>query len=56
MGKGAVALHRARFAKRHELTELLQKSPCSDGVLLGTRRDLLFLKRFVAVRPNVDGQ
>jgi type IV secretion system protein VirD4 len=49
---GEIALHQARFAKRHELTELLQKTPCADGVLLGTRRDYLFLKRFVAVRPT----
>src|SRR5256714_11496123 len=49
---GALALHRARFAKRYELAELLQKAPCSDGVLLGTRKDLLFFKRYVAVRPT----
>ena len=49
---GAVALHRARFAKRSELTELLQKTPCPDGVLLGVRRDLLFFKRYVVVRPT----
>src|SRR5438270_7126509 len=49
---GTVALHRARFAKRHELGELLQKVPCADGVLLGTRSDFLLLKRFVAIRPT----
>jgi type IV secretory pathway TraG/TraD family ATPase VirD4 len=49
---GTVALHRARFAHRHELGELLQKTPSPDGVLLGTRRDFLFLKRFVVVRPT----
>ena len=49
---GAVALHRARFAKRHELRGLLHKTSCSDGVLLGTRRDYWFFKRFVAVRPT----
>ncbi len=49
---GAVALHRARFAKWHELTGLLHKTPCPDGVLLGTRRDWLFFKRFVAVHPT----
>jgi type IV secretion system protein VirD4 len=49
---GAVALHRARFAKRSELTELLHTTPSPDGVLFGTRRDFLFLKRFVAVRPT----
>src|SRR5437588_5524139 len=49
---GAVALHRARFAKRHELSELLQKAPCPDGVLLGTRKDWLFFNRFVGVRPT----
>jgi type IV secretion system protein VirD4 len=52
MGTGSLALHRARFAHRHELTGLLHKTPCSDGVLLGTRKDLLFFKRFVAVRPT----
>jgi len=49
---GAVALHQARFATWHELRDLLHKTPVSDGVLLGTRRDYLFLKRFVAVRPT----
>src|SRR5512135_1735016 len=49
---GAVALHRARFAKRHELRGLLHKTSCSDGVLLGTRTDYLFFKRFVAIRPT----
>lgn len=49
---GALAIHRARFARRHELAELLQKTLCSDGVLLGRREDFLFLKRFVAVRPT----
>ena len=49
---GVGALHRARFAKRHELKGLLHKAPCPDGVLLGTRRDYLFLKRFVAVQPT----
>jgi type IV secretion system protein VirD4 len=49
---GAVALHRARFAKRSELTELLHRDLCNDGVLLGTRCDYLFFKRFVAVRPT----
>src|SRR5437763_1270249 len=49
---GTLALHRARFAKRHELRELVQKAPCSDGVLLGTRKDWLFFKRFVVVRPT----
>src|SRR5436305_65062 len=49
---GAVALHKARFAKRHELAELLQKVPCSDGVLLGTRKDWLFFNRYVSVRPT----
>jgi type IV secretion system protein VirD4 len=52
VGTGTVAIHQARFAKRHELKELLQKAPCSDGILLGERRDLLFLKRFVSIRPT----
>lgn len=52
MGTGAVALHRARFAKRHELKGLLHKEACADGILLGTRRELLFFKRFVGVRPT----
>jgi type IV secretion system protein VirD4 len=49
---GTVALHRARFAKRHELTELLHNIPLPDGVLLGVRREYLFFKRFVVVRPT----
>ncbi|HYX51555.1 MAG TPA: type IV secretory system conjugative DNA transfer family protein, partial [Ktedonobacteraceae bacterium] len=49
---GVVALHRARFAKRHELSGLLHTTSCADGVLLGTRRDYLLFKRFVAVRPT----
>jgi type IV secretion system protein VirD4 len=49
---GTVALHRARFAHRYELTGLLQQTPCPDGVLLGVRQDYLFLKRFVVVRPT----
>ena len=49
---GTLALHRARFAKRHELAELLQKAPCPDGVLLGTRKEWLFFNRYVSVRPT----
>jgi hypothetical protein len=49
---GAVALHRARFAKRHELKELLQKALCPDSVLLGTRKEWLFFNRYVVVRPT----
>ena len=49
---GAVALHKARFAKRQELRELLQKAPCPDGVLLGTRKDWLLFNRYVVVRPT----
>ena len=49
---GVGALHRARFAKRRELTGLLHKIPSPDGVLLGTRRDYLFFKRYVSVRPT----
>src|SRR6266550_1751353 len=49
---GTLALHRARFAKRHELREVLQKAPCPDGVLLGTRKDWLFFNRYVSVRPT----
>jgi type IV secretion system protein VirD4 len=52
MGTGTLTLHQARFAHRHELRGLLHKTPCPDGVLLGTRRDYLLLKRFVAVRPT----
>src|SRR5256712_5786352 len=52
MGTGTLAIHRARFANRHELKGLLQKVPCPDGVLLGLRRDFLFFKRFVVVRPT----
>src|SRR5256886_8476204 len=49
---GTLALHRARFAKRHELGELLQKAPCSDGVLLGKRKEWLVFNRYVSVRPT----
>src|SRR5437588_64913 len=49
---GTLALHRARFAKRHELAELLQKAPCPDGVLLGKRKEWLFFNRYVVVRPT----
>jgi type IV secretion system protein VirD4 len=52
MGTGAVALHQARFATRGELRELLSKTPAPDGILLGERRDFLFLKRFLTVRPT----
>jgi type IV secretion system protein VirD4 len=52
MGTGAVALHRARFAKHDELKDLLSPVPRSDGVLLGTKRHLLFFKRFAIVRPT----
>jgi len=52
MGTGTVAIHQARFAHRRELKELLQKSPHPCGILLGKRRDFLFLKRFVAVCPT----
>jgi type IV secretory pathway TraG/TraD family ATPase VirD4 len=52
MGTGGVALHKARFAKRQELRELLSPVPRSDGVLLGVRREYLFLKRFIVVRPT----
>src|SRR6266567_3847404 len=52
MGTGAVTLHQARFAHRHELKGLLHKTPAPDGVLLGVRRDFLLFKRFVAVRPT----
>ncbi|MFL5626423.1 MAG: type IV secretory system conjugative DNA transfer family protein [Ktedonobacteraceae bacterium] len=49
---GTLALHRARFAKRHELAELLQKALCPDGVLFGTRKDWLFFNRYVSIRPT----
>ncbi len=52
MGAGVLALHRARFAKRHELKELLSRTPAPNGVLLGMRRDWLLFKRFVVVRPT----
>src|SRR6266700_7026392 len=52
MGTGKVGIHRARFAHRHELNRLLSKDTCPDGVLLGLRRDFLFFKRFVVVRPT----
>src|SRR2546421_968553 len=49
---GAVAIHRARFARINELRELLSHEPSVDGVLLGTKRLLLFFNRFVSVRPT----
>ena len=52
MGTGEVSIHRARFAHRYELNRLLSKDTCPDGVLLGQRRDFLFFKRFVVVRPT----
>jgi type IV secretion system protein VirD4 len=52
MGAGAVAIHNARFAHRHELKGLLSKTPVPESVLLGVRRDFLFLKRFVLVRST----
>jgi type IV secretion system protein VirD4 len=52
MGAGAVAIHRARFARQHELRSLLSRTPCPDGVLLGTIRYFLFFNRFVVVRPT----
>src|SRR6266700_2887531 len=52
MGTGEVGIHRARFAHRYELNRLLSKDTCPDGVLLGLRRDFLFFKRFVVVRPT----
>ncbi len=52
MGTGEVGIHRARFAKHNELRTLLNKEAISDGVLLGVRRDFLFFKRFVVVRPT----
>ena len=52
MGTGAVDIHQARFANQWELGGLMSKTPRPDGILLGERRDFLFLKRFVAVAPN----
>ncbi len=52
MGTGALAIHQARFAHRHELRTLLSKETIPDGVLLGVRRDFLLFNRFVAVRPT----
>jgi type IV secretion system protein VirD4 len=49
---GKVALHRARFARHSELKELLCQKPRSDSVLLGMKRELLFFKRYVCVRPT----
>jgi len=52
MGTGAIAIHRARFARFHELRGLLSSTPCPDGVLLGTKRFFLFFNRFIVVRPT----
>ncbi len=49
---GALALHRARFARLHELRELYSATPSPDGVFLGTKRLFLWLRRFVVVRPT----
>src|SRR6266568_2851612 len=49
---GTVALHHARFARHHELRELLCHEPSVDGVLLGMKRVFLLFKRFVVVRPT----
>jgi type IV secretion system protein VirD4 len=46
------ALHRARFAKLHELWRLLSSSFVADSVILGTKRLFLFWKLLVAVRPT----
>jgi type IV secretion system protein VirD4 len=45
------ALHRARFARTHELWPLLSASFAPDSMLLGTRHFLLS-KRLVTVRKN----
>ncbi len=47
-----VALHRARFAKQYELSELISYTPQQDSVLLGTRNLFGIWKRFVSVRPT----
>src|SRR5947209_4569845 len=49
---GAVAIHRARFARLDELKDLLSIILSPDAVLLGTRRVFLFFKRYVVVRPT----
>lgn len=49
---GSLALHRARFARGHEIKELMSKTPHSDGVLLGLMRHHLFFHRFVSVCPT----
>jgi type IV secretion system protein VirD4 len=49
---GTLAIHRARFARLTELRELFSSTPPSDGVLLGTKRLFLVLRRFVVVRPT----
>jgi type IV secretion system protein VirD4 len=54
MGTGGLAIHQARFARRHELRTLLSKVAIPDGVLLGVRRDFLFFNRFVVVRPTAN--
>jgi type IV secretion system protein VirD4 len=52
MGIGGVAIHRARFAKLHELSPLLRPTPGADGVLLGVKHLVPFFKRFVVMRPT----
>src|SRR5438067_2352066 len=49
---GAVAIHRARFARLDELRELLSSQLCPQGVLLGVRRFFFFFQRFVVVQPT----
>jgi type IV secretion system protein VirD4 len=52
MGTTTLDIHRARFAQLHEFRELLSSTPCSDEVILGTKRLFLMFKRYVCVRPT----
>lgn len=52
MGTTTLDIHRARFARLHEIRELLSGTPNPDGVILGTKRLFLMVKRYVCVRPT----
>jgi hypothetical protein len=45
-------LHKSRFARIDEMETLLLPEPCSDGLLLGSVKQIFFLRRYVCVRPT----
>ena len=42
-------LHKARFARHDEMETLLDKNPCSDGLILGRVRQFLMFQHYVCV-------